>query len=71
MTGDVVSDARQQFTLTQQPSVGLDFEGQGVNQWAKLTREVAQKGNAIAIALDGNVAYKRIMAYDSNIAYER
>ncbi len=55
MDGDVVNDSRQQFTQTQQPSVGLDFEGQGVNQWAKLTREVAQKGNAIAIALDGNV----------------
>lgn len=55
MDGDVVNDSRQQFTQTQQPSVGLDFEGQGVNQWAKLTREVAQKGNAIAIVLDDNV----------------
>lgn len=55
MDGDVVNDSRQQFTQTQQPSVGLDFEGQGVNQWAKLTRTVAQKGNAIAIVLDGNV----------------
>ncbi|TVZ51952.1 protein translocase subunit SecDF [Dokdonia sp. Hel_I_53] len=55
MNGDVVNDSRQQFTQTQQPSVGLDFEGQGVNQWAKMTREVAQKGNAIAIVLDNNV----------------
>ncbi len=55
MDGDVVNDSRQQFTQTQQPSVGLDFEGQGVNQWAKMTREVAQKGNAIAIVLDDNV----------------
>ena len=55
MDGDVVNDSRQQFTQTQQPAVGLDFEGQGVNQWAKLTREVAQKGNAIAIVLDDNV----------------
>ncbi len=55
MDGDVVNDSRQQFTQTQQPSVGLDFEGQGVGQWAKLTRTVAQKGNAIAIALDNTV----------------
>lgn len=55
MDGDVVNDSRQQFTQTQQPSVGLDFEGQGVSQWAKLTRTVATKGNAIAIALDNTV----------------
>lgn len=55
MDGDVVNDSRQQFTQSQQPSVGLDFEGQGVSQWAKLTRTVAQKGNAIAIALDNTV----------------
>lgn len=55
MDGDVVNDARQQFTQTQQPAVGLDFEGQGVNKWAKLTAEAAQKGNAIAIVLDNNV----------------
>ncbi len=55
MDGDVVNDARQQFTQRQEPSVGLDFEGQGVNQWAKLTRTVSQKGNAIAIVLDNTV----------------
>ncbi|WP_299214040.1 protein translocase subunit SecDF [uncultured Dokdonia sp.] len=55
MSGDVVNDARQQFTQTQQPSVGLDFEGQGVSQWSKLTRTVAQKRNAIAIVLDNTV----------------
>ncbi|MFC4633023.1 protein translocase subunit SecDF [Dokdonia ponticola] len=55
MSGDVVNDARQQFTTSQEPSVGLDFEGQGVSQWAKLTREVSQKRNAIAIVLDNTV----------------
>jgi SecD/SecF fusion protein len=55
MSGDVVNDARQQYTQTQQPAVGLDFEGQGVSQWAKLTRTVAQKRNAIAIVLDNTV----------------
>ncbi len=55
MSGDVVSDARQQFTQRQDASVGLDFEGQGVSQWAKLTGTVAQKRNAIAIVLDNTV----------------
>ena len=61
MDGDVVNDSRQQFTQTQQPSVGLDFEGQGVSQWAKLTRTVATKGNAIAIVLD-NIVYSAATA---------
>ena len=55
MSGDVVNDARQQYTITQLPAVGLDFEGQGINQWAKLTSTVAQKKNAIAIVLDNTV----------------
>ena len=55
MDGDVVNDSRQQYTQSQLPSVGLDFEGQGVSQWAKLTGNVAQKGNAIAITLDNTV----------------
>ncbi|WP_299683914.1 protein translocase subunit SecDF [uncultured Dokdonia sp.] len=55
MSGDVVNDARQQYTQQQKPAVGLDFEGQGVSQWAKMTRTVAQKGNAIAIVLDNTV----------------
>ena len=53
--GDVVNDSRQQYTQSQLPAVGLDFEGQGVSQWAKITRTVAQKGNAIAIVLDNTV----------------
>jgi len=55
MDGDVVNDSRQQYTQAQLPSVGLDFEGQGVSQWAKLTKSVSLKGNAIAIALDNTV----------------
>ncbi len=52
MQGDIVADSRQQYTQAGLPSVGIDFEGQGPSQWAKLTREVAQDGNAIAIVLD-------------------
>lgn len=52
MQGDIVADSRQQYTQAGLPSVGIDFEGQGPSQWAKITREVAQDGNAIAIVLD-------------------
>ena len=52
MQGDIVADSRQQYTQAGLPSVGIDFEGQGPTQWSKLTREVAQDGNAIAIVLD-------------------
>ena len=55
MDGDVVRDAGQDFTVTGEPKVDVSFEGQGVSQWAKLTREVAVKQNAIAIVLDNIV----------------
>ena len=55
MDGDVVQDSRQQFTQLGKPSVGIEFEGQGPSQWAKLTGDVATAGNAIAIVLDGTV----------------
>ena len=59
--GDIVQDSRQQYTQTGLPSVGIDFDGQGPAQWAKLTREVAQDGNAIAIVLD-DVVYSAATA---------
>lgn len=55
MDGDVVRDAGQDFTVTGEPKVDVSFEGQGVSQWAKLTRDVAVKQNAIAIVLDNIV----------------
>ena len=61
MDGDIVQDSRQQYTQSGLPSVGIDFEGQGPSQWAKLTREVAQDGNAIAIVLD-DVVYSAATA---------
>ena len=61
MDGDVVQDSRQQYTQSGQPSVGIDFEGQGPGQWAKLTGEVANEGNAIAIVLD-DVVYSAATA---------
>ncbi|WP_031426050.1 protein translocase subunit SecDF [Flavimarina sp. Hel_I_48] len=61
MDGDIVQDSRQQYTQTGLPSVGIDFEGQGPSQWAKITREVAQQGNAIAIVLD-DVVYSAATA---------
>ena len=55
MDGDVVNGSQQQYTQRGEPAVGLTFEGVGVSQWARLTRDVAQKGNAIAIVLDNTV----------------
>lgn len=55
MSGDVVQDARQDYTLRSEPNVLINFDGQGPGQWAKLTREVAQTGESIAIVLDGVV----------------
>jgi SecD/SecF fusion protein len=34
LSGDGVNDARQPYTVTHLPAVGLDFAGQGINQWA-------------------------------------
>ncbi|MGB5944325.1 MAG: protein translocase subunit SecDF [Leeuwenhoekiella sp.] len=61
MNGDVVKSSDQQFTQTGLPAVGINFEGQGPAQWAKLTGDVAQDGNAIAIVLD-DVVYSAATA---------
>ena len=61
MSGDVVQDARQDYTLRAEPNVLINFEGQGPSQWAKLTGEVAQEGNTIAIVLD-DVVYSSASA---------
>ena len=55
MVGDVITDARQQYTPVGEPSVGLSMNATGSKQWEKLTGEVAKNRNAIAIVLDGIV----------------
>ncbi len=52
MLGDVLTDARQQYTQLGDASVGLSMNSLGAKQWEKLTGDVAKQGNAIAIVLD-------------------
>ena len=52
MLGDVLTDARQQYTQVGDASVGLSMNSLGAKQWEELTGNVAKQGNAIAIVLD-------------------
>ncbi len=52
MLGDVLTDARQQFTQLGDAAVGLSMNSLGAKQWEKLTGDVAKQRNAIAIVLD-------------------
>ncbi len=61
MNGDVVSAARQDFSQTGEVVVNVEFEGQGINQWAKITKLSAQKKTGIAIVLD-DVVYSAPVA---------
>lgn len=64
MNGDVVKDSRQQYTQRGEPSVGIDFEGQGISQWSKLTGDVAADGSSIAIVLD-DIVYSAATAREA------
>ena len=55
MLGDVITDARQQYTQTGDASVGITMNGLGAKQWAKITGDIAKQGNTVAIVLDGIV----------------
>ncbi|MDG1572211.1 protein translocase subunit SecDF [Robiginitalea sp. M366] len=55
MSGDVVSDARDQFDQYNRPSVGMDMNVRGARDWKQLTAEVYENQTAIAIALDNRV----------------
>jgi len=52
MLGDVLTDARQQYTQVGDAAVGLSMNSLGSKQWEELTGNVAKQGNAIAIVLD-------------------
>ncbi|NQY29816.1 MAG: protein translocase subunit SecDF [Flavobacteriaceae bacterium] len=52
MLGDVLTDARQQYTQVGDAAVGLSMNSLGAKQWEELTGNVAKQGNAIAIVLD-------------------
>ncbi|MFD0965070.1 protein translocase subunit SecDF [Pseudofulvibacter geojedonensis] len=55
MLGDVVTDARQDFTNAGEISVGVAMNATGAKQWYKVTDEVFKAKNTIAIVLDGIV----------------
>ena len=55
MSGDVVSDARDQFDQFNRPSVGMDMNVRGAREWQQLTNEANLNNTGIAIVLDNKV----------------
>ena len=55
MSGDVVSDARDQFDQFNRPAVGMDMNVRGARQWQELTNEANLNNTGIAIVLDNRV----------------
>ncbi len=55
ISGDVVSDARDQFDQFNRPAVGMDMNVKGAKLWEKLTSEVNLNNTGIAIVLDNKV----------------
>lgn len=55
MTGDVITDARDNFDQHNNPVVSMEMNTDGARQWRKVTAQAAQNREAIAIVLDGVV----------------
>lgn len=55
ISGDVVSDARDQFDQFSRPAVGMDMNVRGAKLWEKLTSEANLNNTGIAIVLDNKV----------------
>ena len=58
LSGDVITDARQEFDEYGRPSVGLYMNSQGASTWQRLTREAAEDPSvkkSVAIILDNRV----------------
>ena len=55
ISGDVVSDARDQFDQFNRPAVGMDMNVTGAKEWEKLTNEANLNNTGIAIVLDNKV----------------
>ncbi len=55
MTGDVVTDARQDFDNNNRPIVSMTMNARGSTQWQKITREASQTEpkKSVAVVLDG------------------
>ena len=55
ISGGVIVDARDTFDQVGKPAVSMQMDGKGAKQWEKITGDVSQQGNAIAIVLDNTV----------------
>lgn len=55
LSGDVITDARDNFNENNQPVVSMQMNSTGAREWRKITAKAAQNRDAIAIVLDGVV----------------
>lgn len=55
MTGEVITDARDDFNEHNQPIVSMSMNSEGARQWRRVTAQAAQNQDAVAIVLDGVV----------------
>jgi len=56
LTGDVITNARDEFNDRNEPVVSMQMNSEGARDWRKITAKAAQAREAIAIVLD-NVVY--------------
>ncbi len=55
MSGDVVSDARDQFDQFSKPAIGMTMNTKGAKDWQKLTSDANLNNTGIAVVLDNKV----------------
>ncbi|WP_140936706.1 protein translocase subunit SecDF [Sphingobacterium lumbrici] len=55
LTGDVITDATDNFDQNNTPVVSMSMNSVGAREWRKITAKAAQNREAIAIVLDGVV----------------
>ncbi len=55
MSGDVVSDARDQFDQFNKPAIGMTMNTKGAKDWQKLTSDANLNDTGIAVVLDNKV----------------
>tara|TARA_R110000868_G_scaffold21640_9_gene89800 strand:- start:18267 stop:21233 length:2967 start_codon:yes stop_codon:yes gene_type:complete len=55
ISGDVVSDARDDFDQRSRPAVSMSMNTRGAKEWQKLTSDANVNGTGIAIVLDNKV----------------
>ncbi|MFD2599754.1 protein translocase subunit SecDF [Sphingobacterium corticis] len=55
MTGDVITDASENFDEHNKPIVNMSMNAEGARQWRRVTAQAAQSKSSIAIILDGVV----------------